>query len=272
MLIVLSFTTASSAQDPPALAEAKALDKQIQKLPELSDVTRDAAFRKMLQLIREEPLPYRLALTSNLAVSAGEVAIETATLQKIADLLVEELRTDPQGNGTLALTSLADLAFYRHIRVSFDAPSYRSELAKLENTARSRANADFTLTDIHGRSWHLKDLTGKVVLVNFWATWCPPCRREMSGFQKMYNLFADQGLLILAVTAEDAATVKRYFVDHPITFCVLLDPSDVTKNQFLIDGVPHSILYNREGKIVAQFPGPLTQQQLLKTLGETGLK
>jgi peroxiredoxin len=272
VLIVLSFTTSISAQDPPALAKAKALDKQIQKLPELSEVTRDAAFREMLQRIRKEPQQYRLTLATNLAVSAGEVAIETATLQEIADLLVQEFKSNPGSDANLALTDLAGFAFYRHIQVSLDAPLYRAEFARLQDESRNRANADFTLADINGRPWHLKALGGKVVLVNFWATWCPPCRREMANFQTMYNRFADQGLLILAVTGEDTATVKHYLADHPITFCVVLDPSDITRKQFLIDGLPHSVLYDREGKMVAQIHGPLTDQQLLDTLAQAGLR
>ncbi len=271
-LIALSFMTALIAQNTPALDEAKAMDNEIQKLPNLPEAAREAAFLQMLKGIRKEPKQYRLALASNLAVSAGEVATESATLQEIADLLVDELREKPTSGAELALTNLAGFAFYRHIRVSLDDPIYRAELAKIDDRARTRASADFTLTDTSGKRWHLKDLGGKVVLVNFWATWCPPCQREMADFQTMYNRFADKGLLILAVTGEEVATVKRYLADRPVTFCVLLDPGDVTKKQFLVDGLPHSVLYNREGKMVAQFPGPLTKQQLLDTLGQAGIE
>lgn len=271
-LAALSLMIALSAQDPTALTEAKALDKEIQKLPNLPESTREAAFRQMLQRIRKEPKRYRLTLASNLAVSAGEVATESMTLQATADLLVDELQDQPGSGAELALTNLAQFAFYRHIRVSLDAPLYRAELVKLEHQAKRRAKGDFTLTDTNGEAWHLKGLSGKVVLVNFWATWCPPCQREMADFQTMYNRFANQGLLILAVTGEDVGTVKRYLAKHPITFCVVLDPSDITQRQFLVDGLPHSLLYDREGKMVAQFPGPLTTRQLLETLGQAGLK
>jgi peroxiredoxin len=273
ILISLVFRTALSAQEPLALAEAKAIDKEIQELPNVPEATRDAAFRELLQQIRKEPKRYRLALASNLAVSAGEVATESATLQETADLIVDELRGQHIGpDAELALRSLAEFAYYRHIRVSLDAPRYRAELVKIDGQARIRATADFTLADTNGKRWHLKDLGGKVVLVNFWATWCPPCQREMADFQTMYSRFAGQGLLILALTGEDVATVKRYLADRPVTFYVLLDPSDLIKKQFLVDGLPHSLLYNREGKMVAQIPGPLTKRQLLQTLAEAGLK
>jgi peroxiredoxin len=272
MLIALSLIAALGAQDASALAEARAMDKEIQRLPNIPEAKRDAAFQEMLHRIRNEPKPYRLALASNLAVSAGEVATESATLQETADLLVDELQGSPESGADLALTSLAEFAFYRHIQVSLDAPLYRAKLAKLDDQARTRANADFTLTDMRGKSWHLKGLGGKVVLLNFWATWCPPCQREMADFQAMYNRFAAEGLLILAVTGEDLSTVKRYLAERPVTFSVLLDPSDVTKKQFLVEGLPHSVLYNREGKMVAQIPGPLTKQQLLNTLSQAGLR
>ena len=248
------------------------MDKEIQKLPSLAEATRDAAFREMLQRIRKAPKEYRLALASNLAVSAGEAATESATLQETADLLVEEVREKPGSGVALAVTSLAEFAFYRHIRVSLDTPLYRAELVKLEEQASIRANGDFALSDTQGKAWHLKSLAGKVVLVNFWATWCAPCQREMADFQTMYSRFAKQGLVILAITGEDAATVKRYLAEHPVTFRVLLDPSGVTQKQFLINGFPHSVLYNREGKMVAQIPGPLTTQQLLDTFRQAGIK
>ena len=226
----------------------------------------------MLHRIRKEPKQYRLTLASNLAVSAGEAATQSATLQETADLLIDELQRSPANSADLALTNLAEFAFYRHIQVSLDSPLYRAKLAKLEDQARKRANADFTLPDMSGKPWHLKDLRGKVVLLNFWATWCPPCQREMADFEALHSRFANQGLLILSITGEDFAAVKRYLAERLISFSVLLDPGNVVKKQFLVDGLPHSILYNREGNMVAQIPGPLTKHQLLETLGQAGLK
>lgn len=258
ILIAVSLTAILQAQDPSSLAQAKALYEEIRKLPDLPQPTRDPAFREMLNRIRKQPKEYRFKLASNLAVSATEVATPSATLQAIADLLIDEHSSNPEA----AFPDLAELAFYYHVKAPLTDPRYRAELTKLEATARKRASADFTLTDLNGKSWRLKDLTGKVVLVNFWATWCAPCLRELEDFQVLDH----RGLLILAITNEDAATVKRFLTDHPLRYPILLDPGDIAKNAFQINGFPHSLLYDRAGKMVAQIPGPFTKDQLLETL------
>lgn len=171
---LLSMFANLNAQDSAALNRAKAMDKEIQGLPNLPDATRNAAFREMVGQIREQPKQYSLVLASNLAVSAGEVAVAPAIVQQIADLLISELTRRPDKGSELAIDSLADFAFYRHIHVSFDSPRYRADLLKRQTEANVRAAADFTLLDAKGKQWHLRNLSGDVVLVNFWATWCPP--------------------------------------------------------------------------------------------------
>src|ERR1700722_18171876 len=157
VLILMPCFAMLSAQEPDALIKAKVLDQEIQKLPNLPEATRDGVFRETLQKIREEPKQYRLALASNLAVSAGEAATESATLQETADLLVEELPGNPSSGADLALTNLAEFAFYRHIKISLDTPLYRAKLAELDSHAKARAHLDFTLADLSGRKWRLKD-------------------------------------------------------------------------------------------------------------------
>jgi peroxiredoxin len=270
--ILLLLSASNTVKDSAALVHAQAMNKEIQGLPNLPDATRDAAFRDVVRRISEEPSQYSLALASNLAVSAGEVPVEPAIVQQIADLLVEELRGKSDKDSELAIDSLADFAFYRHIQVRYDSPRYRADLVERETEARVRASADFTLMDTRGKHWHLRDLRGDVVLVNFWATWCPPCQREMPDLQATYNRFADKGLLILAITDEGVGTVKHYLQKASLTFPVLLDTVGATEKHFLVNGFPHSVLYNRKGKMIAQIPGPVTKKELEDVLAQAGLE
>ncbi|HEY8669912.1 MAG TPA: TlpA disulfide reductase family protein, partial [Terriglobales bacterium] len=113
---------------------------------------------------------------------------------------------------------------------------------------------------------------GKVVLLNFWATWCPPCRKEMPDLETLYQRFAPQGLVILGISDEEAGKVKPFIEQQKISYPVLLDPGRKVNEQFQIDGIPKTFIYDREGKIVAQSIDMRTQKQFLKMLAQAGLK
>jgi peroxiredoxin len=144
-------------------------------------------------------------------------------------------------------------------------------LAKLKADDQSRQQADFTLADLEGKQWILKDLRGKVVLVNFWATWCPPCRKELPDLQELYGKFRDQGLVILAISDEEIGKVKPFVVEQKLALPVLLDPGRKVNERFRIRGIPKSFVYDRNGKIVAQAIDMRTREQFLKMLAQAGL-
>jgi thiol-disulfide isomerase/thioredoxin len=110
------------------------------------------------------------------------------------------------------------------------------------------------------------------VLVNFWATWCPPCRKEMPDLQALSQRFAGQGLVILSISDEDAATVKPYIAEHKITYPVLLDPGRKVNDSFHLQGIPKSFVYNRDGKLVAQSIDMRTPGQFLQMLKTAGIQ
>jgi peroxiredoxin len=137
---------------------------------------------------------------------------------------------------------------------------------------RRREQADFTLNGLDGTSWTLKEQHGKVVVLNFWATWCPPCRKEMPDLQALYQQFAKQGLVILAISDEDAGKVKPFISERKITYPILLDPGRKVNELFQIAGIPKTFVYDRSGKLVAQSIDMRTRGQFLEMLGQAGLK
>lgn len=144
-------------------------------------------------------------------------------------------------------------------------------LPKLEAADATRQKADFTLTDLQGKTWHLGDLRGKVVLVNFWATWCPPCRKEMPDLQALYDKYKDQGFLVLAISDEEAAKVAPFVAERQISYPVLLDPGDKVHQLYEVEGIPKSFVYDRSGKLVAQSIDMRTRGQFQEMIARAGL-
>ena len=120
--------------------------------------------------------------------------------------------------------------------------------------------------------WNLRALAGKVVLVNFWATWCPPCRRELPDLNALYERFGARGLVILAISDEEAAKVKPFVAKQSLTYPVLLDPGRKVNDLFHVDGIPKSFVYGRDGKLVAEAIDMRTQRQFLAMLQSAGLE
>lgn len=117
---------------------------------------------------------------------------------------------------------------------------------------------DFTFPDLDGRQVSLSDFRGKVVLVNIWATWCPPCRDEMPSMQKLYERFKGEDFEILAVSidAEGREAVAPFMQQMNLTFPALLDPEEKIRSLYVITGVPESFIIDRNGILVQRVIGP----------------
>lgn len=110
---------------------------------------------------------------------------------------------------------------------------------------------DFEATTLDGRKLRLSDLKGKVVLLNFWATWCPPCREEMPIFIRVYKKYKNKGFEIVAVSTDSGQGVVRKFIkEFRIPFPVVLDAKGELTRMYRVQGLPTSFLIDREGKIV----------------------
>jgi peroxiredoxin len=115
---------------------------------------------------------------------------------------------------------------------------------------------DFTLTDMEGRSVTLSQYRGKVVFLNFWATWCPPCREEMPAMERLHGVFEGQDFVMLAINVEqDLAPVRAYLDKNPHSFTVLLDQQGTVQNLYRVFRFPETFLLDQEGRLVERFLG-----------------
>lgn len=129
---------------------------------------------------------------------------------------------------------------------------------------------DFTLPDLDGKPVGLKDYRGKVVFLNFWATWCKPCEEEIPSMQTMYTAMKGQPFEILAVSvdSEGPATVAKFAKDYGITFKVLHDRKGKIKEMYKTTGVPETFIIDQNGVIAEKVWGPRdwSQQSSLAVL------
>ena len=118
--------------------------------------------------------------------------------------------------------------------------------------------ADFTLPDLQGRSVQLSALRGKVVFINVWATWCPPCVEEMPTIQQLYDHLHERGLEVLAVSLDalGAQVVEPFMQSRRLTFPTLLDPKNLVQRLYRTTGVPESFIVDKRGILVDKVIGP----------------
>lgn len=139
-----------------------------------------------------------------------------------------------------------------------------AELAEAEEANLPYAAPDFTLPDLAGQPVQLAKLRGKVVLVDFWATWCPPCRAALPGLQKLHDDLADKGLTVLAVDiGEEAQKVLSFAEKNRMTFKILLDEKNKVSDVYKVSAIPTTFMINRQGQVVKVFTG-LTPEATLR--------
>ena len=257
--------------------DEKPIVQQLHGLRSLSDDVRSQATRNLALRIRDlQAGANKLSLAMGLANLSTEGDFGHDTLQEVATTLADAIRENPptgeKGAARQPYLELASLVRYEHVDASLDLPQFTLAMNVLKGNDERRQHADFTLTDIEGKPWTLSALRGQVVLVNFWATWCPPCRKEMPDLKALYDRFKDQGFVILAISDEDAAKVKPFIAEHNFTYSVLLDPGRKVDDLFVVEGIPKSFVYDRSGKLVAESIDMRTRRQFLAMLAQAGLQ
>ncbi|MFZ5923274.1 MAG: peroxiredoxin family protein [Chloroflexota bacterium] len=134
---------------------------------------------------------------------------------------------------------------------------------------------DFTLQNLDGEPVALSDLRGQAVLVNFWATWCPPCKAEMPAIQKVYDEYKAEGFTVLAVNMsfqDDTGNIPGFMAEYGLDFPVLLENSGQVAKTYLIRSLPTSFFIDREGVIQEVVVGGPMAEALLRARIEAILK
>jgi peroxiredoxin len=270
-----AFTVQGVTYTTPPVATATppaepAISERMKKLRGLPDAERAKVVLELAHAIRDLPKGSKLDLAETLASYATEGDNGREALDAVAATLGQSMQE--VAATAAAYIELAGLVRYEHVRAPFASSSLDAADAILALRDRLRQEASFMLTSMDGKTYSLASLRGKIVLLNFWATWCLPCRMEMPDIETLHRRFEKKGLVILAVSFEDRETVAGFLEKQHYTFPVLLDPEHKATDAFVIDNFPSSFVFNRDGKLVAQVVDMRTERQFLDMLREAGLQ
>jgi peroxiredoxin len=260
-----------------AQASPSKIAGELDKLRSLSDQQRPIATVKVATEISALPPgieKVKLADGASHLVTEGDQGQDA--LQAVADALSKALAETPvpskNDEPPMPYFDLARLARYERVTVSLSDPLYKKANDILAANEADIAKADFTLKDLNNKKWTLSQLRGKIVLVNFWATWCPPCRTEMPNLDLIYTHFASEGLVILSITDENPFTVNSFLQGKNYHPPVLIDSGGAVHKQFHITGIPQTFVFDRDGKLTGVAIDQSTQRQFLSLLAQAGLK
>lgn len=145
--------------------------------------------------------------------------------------------------------------------------------AKIKNELGSKPAPELAVTDMAGRSVTLAAFKGKTVLLDFWTTWCPPCRADAPALEKLYRKYSPQDLVILGISvSEDRAIVEKFLKEHPHSFPVVLTTENEMPRQYQVGAFPTYIVIGRDGTVTSAVEGDQGFADLRKLLKKAGLE
>jgi thiol-disulfide isomerase/thioredoxin len=162
---------------------------------------------------------------------------------------------------------------------TFTAPEGAKQVTEFKGPVKANADltgqvaADFKLKSIDGKEFSLQDLRGKVVLLDFWATWCGPCRRDLPVIEKLHREFNAKGLVVLGLTTgEDAETLNKFLLTTKLSYPILLAAETGTSQSYSVNAFPTVVLIDREGKIAFYHVGAGSESALRESLAKLGFE
>jgi len=196
-------------------------------------------------------------------------------LQAVADTLSAALTESPlpaKGDKIpMPYHQVAMLVRYEGVTSTLKDPLYDKAAKVLADNEADIEKADFTLKTLKNKKVTLSELRGKIVLVNFWATWCPPCRVEMGDLDALQRYFESQGLVVLSITDEDGFKVAQLIGGNKYAPDIVLDPGGKVHQAFHITGIPRTFLFGRDGKLLAVAIDQRSRRQFMEMLSKTDL-
>ncbi len=144
-------------------------------------------------------------------------------------------------------------------------------LVKATADLKGRPAPDFTLKSMDGKDYSLKDFRGQVVILDFWASWCTPCRADLPMLDKIYQEYQDQGLVMLGLNVgEGASTVGKFLAGAKVSFPVLITAGTETEQTYSVTAHPTVVLIDREGKVAFYHVGAGAEKELRSALAQVG--
>ncbi|AZU63195.1 thiol-disulfide oxidoreductase ResA [Neobacillus mesonae] len=132
-----------------------------------------------------------------------------------------------------------------------------------EKVAVGSLAPDFVLTDMQGNKHKLSDYKGQGVFLNFWGTWCPPCKKEMPYINNQYHQFKDKGVQVLSVNIQESELAVNQFADrYKLDFPIVIDTDKEVMTTYGIDNLPATFLIDKDGKVVKSTTGEMSEDMV----------
>jgi peroxiredoxin len=269
-------TTHAQTAPAPAIT-VQDITKEIRDLRQVPEAQQGARTAEIALQIRSLPAGSdKLKIAVGLASRSTEGDPGAEALQAVTTTLSQAIKENPismrNNKPARPYMLLAQLVRYEGMTTDLKGPEMDRAREILAQDEKDVEKADFTLEALKGPKVQLSELRGKVVLVNFWATWCPPCRKEMPDLDALNKHFGKQGFVVLSITQEDAAKVAPFISEMGYKSTVLFDPEGKVAESFHVDGIPKNFVFDREGKLVAQSIDMRTHRQFLAMLDKAGIR